>query len=630
MKKIIPFKVILLSALLIASCSKTDTSGLSEVTVEVRFDIDVEDQTRAATDARFNTSFEEGDAIGIFAVRRNKIGVQSYPSADAAMNYAHNVKWVRDAAGEWSPANTSDKIFYPADGVLDFYAYYPYCENADPTAIGYDAADAVADFMTARTPGIFDTAKNVPLTFVHKLVLIQVDIAVPDFKHSAIRGKMMNVITDAVVNLASEKQSGEITTLEDVSDIDMEKDGSSLSLRTYIPAQTVIQREVLFKISNGERTLDVISSYMNLEGGTVRNFIVTDGDGVPADPGMLPNSYMVTPGEGIIIPLAKAYKMWEINTDLASFGESLAGEPTAELIWEEHDGLISDLLVTGSERNAFIKVITNGKFGPGNAVIGVRINGKIRWSWHIWVTDYDPNLPGSQESNNGFVLMDRNLGAWNNTVDDVNSVGMAYQWGRKEPFTMLLDWDGYGKPIYYPGSRDNAYGQVRVEDNPSLNMYNSVVSPRTFIASDPYYNSNNKIIDWYNIAEDDWKDRWVDADGNKTPYDPCPEGWRVPAGSGDNHFMKGLLELYGDIQGEYTEQGFNFTKVGFFPKTGMRHANDGALWFWYMYAYIWTAEPIDYLWNTGQGSAVGIAEGFCTPENGLPRAAAVPIRCVQE
>lgn len=621
----------MLSFLLVASCSTPDTSGLSDGTGEVRFDIGINDQTRAETDARFNTSFEEGDAIGIFAVKRNKIGVQAYPSADAAKNYAHNAKWVRDASGKWSAATSFDKIFFPADEVLDFYAYYPYSENADPTAIGYDAANRASDLMTARTLGMFDTAENVPLTFVHKLVLIQVDITAPGFKHSATSGKMINVVTDAVVNLAAEKQSDEITTLERVSDINMEKHASSLSLRAYIPAQTILQREVLFKISNGERTLDIISSYMDLKGGTVRNFIVTDEDSVPvSDQSLLPNSYIVPPGEGVVIPVAKAYAMWEKNADLVSFGESLTGEPTAELMWEEYDGLISDMIIVGSGRNAFLKVITNGKFGSANAVVGVKINGQIRWSWHIWVTDYDPNLPANQKTNNGFVLMDRNLGAWNNTVDDVNSVGMGYQWGRKEPFTMLLDWEGYGKPIYYPGSRDNTYAAVLVDNNPALNMYNSVVSPRTFLASDPYYNSNNKIIDWYNIAEDDWKDRWVDANGNKTPYDPCPEGWRVPAGSGDNHFMYGLMELYGDIDGEYTEHGFNFNTVGFFPKTGMRHANDGQLWFWYMYGYIWTAEPIDYLWSTGQGSATGMEQGFCIPETGLPRAAAIPVRCVLE
>ena len=58
---------------------------------------------------------------------------------------------------------------------------------------------------------------------------------------------------------------------------------------------------------------------------------------------------------------------------------------------------------------AYISVETENQ--SGNAVIAMKVNGKIYWSWHIWCTDYDPNLEEGQQEFNGYTWMDRNLGA---------------------------------------------------------------------------------------------------------------------------------------------------------------------------------------------------------------------------
>ena len=74
------------------------------------------------------TNFEVGDSIGIYAVKHDVAGGNSFPALSG--NQAHNAKWVKTDEG-WQPASLKDKIVYPQDGAeLDFYAYYPYSRDA--------------------------------------------------------------------------------------------------------------------------------------------------------------------------------------------------------------------------------------------------------------------------------------------------------------------------------------------------------------------------------------------------------------------------------------------------------------------------------------------------------------------
>ena len=101
---------------------------------------------------------------------------------------------------------------------------------------------------------------------------------------------------------------------------------------------------------------------------------------------------------------------------------------SAELLWETTDGLISELVLSDGI------VSFNTSAGKGNALIAVKDQqGRIMWSWHIWCTD----LPADQvymanKYGNSYTFMDRSLGA-TSALDDTGSLGMSYQWGRKDP-----------------------------------------------------------------------------------------------------------------------------------------------------------------------------------------------------
>lgn len=165
-----------------------------------------------------------------------------------------------------------------------------------------------------------------------------------------------------------------------------------------------------------------------------------------------------------------------------------------------------------SYSNGCIFFNTPETFEEGNAVIAAKDqSGTILWSWHIWLTDQPEEL---EYPNNIGIMMDRNLGAisvYGGQYICDNS-GLFYQWGRKDPFLPYAQWDGtalksslsWPKPV----NTSATYGTVDY----------AVKNPTVFIL-----NTNEKYGgDWlYNSNSSLWA-------SEKTIYDPCPVGWRVP------------------------------------------------------------------------------------------------------
>lgn len=143
--------------------------------------------------------------------------------------------------------------------------------------------------------------------------------------------------------------------------------------------------------------------------------------------------------------------------------------------------------------------------------------GDIVWSWHIWVTD----RPQNQGYSNGYVALDRNLGAVTSSSEDfekghIASAGLYYQWGRKDPMFPAPINDGSQW-----GDVDDAEHPVSLAGPVSVDE--SVSHPMTFY----YDESGNNWTDdpdsryfWGFVSERE--------DIRKTIYDPCPPGYRVP------------------------------------------------------------------------------------------------------
>ncbi|MCD8186622.1 MAG: hypothetical protein LUD68_09355 [Rikenellaceae bacterium] len=183
-----------------------------------------------------------------------------------------------------------------------------------------------------------------------------------------------------------------------------------------------------------------------------------------------------------------------------------------------------------------------------NAVVALRQNGVIIWSWHIWVTAFDPDAPGANiyTYNNGdpMYLMDRNLGATadrNDTEQNrLKSVGLYYQGGRKDPFPPLATIPASQqaapalsnhKPVY--PSNDIFKVEPFSPGNDEQTLVRTIENPTTFISG------SAKPYDWYSFNEQSARWMFYHNDNSnpkeqntyivaKNSYDPCPEGWIVP------------------------------------------------------------------------------------------------------
>ncbi|MFR8224919.1 MAG: hypothetical protein ACLU9X_10735 [Alistipes shahii] len=166
------------------------------------------------------------------------------------------------------------------------------------------------------------------------------------------------------------------------------------------------------------------------------------------------------------------------------------------------------------------------------------IKGNIVWSWHIWVCNDEITAHDHIDSEGkvAAVIMDRNLGALNNTPMDVGNRGMFYEWGRKDPFTPSrspyhADTDGNNVPAYNEpntaigdGTGTWVYNaQAAVLATPPANIPNSILNPMTYLQS-PY----NGHADWYCTGTDPKATHPGLWGPEKTIFDPCPPGYKVP------------------------------------------------------------------------------------------------------
>ena len=166
----------------------------------------------------------------------------------------------------------------------------------------------------------------------------------------------------------------------------------------------------------------------------------------------------------------------------------------------------------------------------GNALVGVKDSkGSILWSWHIWACmDYDPSVTDQLYFNDAGTMMDRNLGATSSTPNDIHSIGLLYQWGRKDPFMNCGSFS-----MNSPAASTISWpSPVKSDINTGTISY-SIENPTTFITSS-HWSSN---VDWL-YTHNDYL--WQTEDGEKGIYDPCPAGYRVPRG-GESGLIKTAL-----------------------------------------------------------------------------------------
>lgn len=577
----------------VVSCQKEETAGAAPSRAAIRLTAEPAElvRTKSETDVAYASRFVEGDAIGLFAVIRSDAETQAYPAASG--NYIQNAKFVRQADGSWREEGS--KSYYMEQGqVMDLYAYYPYAENADPTALVYDASVAEADFMTARTPGFSERDGEIRLVFRHKLALAEAFVADAD-KLADYAVTVQDVRTKAVFSLAAAAQDAEMQSVDaKTASVAMTRCGNAF--RAYLPAQEIAEGKALLKVEgNGFAAFDYTHpGKTSLAANQVRKLLVTPAF---ANPELLPNCYVVSPGETLYIPVSKAFGVWGKNDVLAGEGAGMLGAMGARVVWEDVRYLLNDdqITVLGSGSKAVIQVRTTPR-SCGNAVLALEIGGEIRWSWHLWITDYDPNDPETQKSKNGRTFMDRNLGAMNSVPGDADAMGLQYQWGRKDPIPCPAKWEDINmRPLWNGMGVKVGFSNKGTSSAISENLVTAVRQPMTIIKglSVPY--------DWYATEKNQGEERWCATDGSKTEFDPCPRGWRVPvSGFGNASPWYNCLTV-----GAPWLNGVIWEDLGYWPAAGLLESSGQS--YLGMFGYYWAATPGESLSGgiTKEGCAYG-------------------------
>lgn len=284
------------------------------------------------------------------------------------------------------------------------------------------------------------------------------------------------------------------------------------------------------------------------------------------------NCYVVPPGGRVHIPTDGVYKAWA-QMDEFERTPIPEGEVTAEVLWQDGIGVMTErsVKVMNAEKRdkAYIVVETGNK--AGNAVVAMKVNGEIYWSWHIWCTDYNPNLKEGQQELNGFVWMDRNLGATYNKYNEeggIKSKGFLYQWGRKDLFPPTKGWEKTesDEDLY------NLAGEIITFSKVPVKVFNNI--PNSVHNSMSFYTSEES---WYTNAKGTYRRNdlslWNSKVGKKTIFDPCPDGWRVPVGK-DGEYESPWEQAKKNVTPLVRYKGFSLKGI-YYPAAGYRELLTG-------------------------------------------------------
>ena len=299
------------------------------------------------------------------------------------------------------------------------------------------------------------------------------------------------------------------------------------------------------------------------------------------------NSYIINPlpieeQQVYKIPVARRINTFWINEQTAGNIPSSTAYTiinntkwAAEIIWQTSD----KQLIQFCDKDGNI-TSNNGRSTPtytglvplclkpmpgakGNAIIGVYstdnpLNNNVAtreysWSWHLWITEYNPDECRNQNWDGRYQyvlsngvgkvvrlsgsawdtedakyynkwMMDRNLGALSNEGNTQESIGFIYQYGRKDPFQFL------NYPHYSYNKNSDKFEVVSKIQNKAYSDENTldytIKSPYIFIyGSKLYAYSKYHTNKWDNP---DWNMNEAGSQKKKSFLDPCPPGWRIP------------------------------------------------------------------------------------------------------
>ena len=327
-------------------------------------------------------------------------------------------------------------------------------------------------------------------------------------------------------------------------------------------------------------------------------------------------------------------KIYDANGDLVGENELLVGsvdDGTGKYVFtgKGFDPNYTGAAIAGHDPFFRIKVDSGMK---GDALVALKnSSGVILWSWHLWVTDYDPDVEmtpvsgtyvypvagGALHRYSGTIwgagkvyenafIMDRNLGALSSYGEYTDTRGAYYQFGRKDPEPATA-------PITYNSSTADVLKAVH-----NLTVHYSGWWQNTSLGS----------------VENPWNDPMLtggtghggdNCEPDKSVYDPCPPGWRVPVHGVWSDFSLSTSEWFSSPGGRYFYPGGDSANGRiWYPAAGNR-IHHGATWGEVgTDGYYWTATPVSGSAHYFRFNGGGVTQAYNTE-----RYRGESVRCVR-
>lgn len=490
------------------------------------------------------------------------------------------------------------------------------------------------------------------------------------FENAAVAGKCNLNLADGSLSLVSGAVNTITLDLKD-QDIVMEKVRSARVDAVVLPVsgysgdvrftfkasdQSITLSEVTKRVT--DKSLKKASRYTMLVSGITASVLPSDKSA---------NCYLVDAdrSSSVMIPLYQGITGWKaVDSYNAKLGRSTAYEEeyrnaifndvTAELVWTDNQALkVSGQKLTISD-GRYLQLSFTGAANGSNAVVAMKgTDGKVLWSWHIWFTDYNPDIvidPGKGTVANGLVhkykgttwdggiyadkyMMDRNLGSrlvgfgtpvYPDQTNLADYYGLYYQFGRKDPFPA----EGIGSKL------SNEAAPVAMEEG--------ILKPGTFF-------TDASGADWISNGGQ-CMDPWAggsDTVLEKSAFDPCPAGWRVPVCYLSDDYGSVRLNTWSDFSatnfkarsGYFLYKGTDYDGNGsnntIYPLAGRLSRGSGNPYMQSSEGCYWSSSPqASYVSNAAGNARYFLfksgADGGSTNGDATARSNALSVRCVQD
>ncbi|MDR3118208.1 MAG: fimbrillin family protein [Mediterranea sp.] len=583
-----------------------------------------------------DNTWTTGDSVGIYMLPTD---VTDLTTNDVWKNRKHTM----DTFSKLNPDGDVNMLYYPLNKKsVRFVAYYPYTSAAASThKLTVDFADQSTkekkeskDFCFHR--GTTSYTSGAPaLDFKHKFCKILINVSKgaggPSAKDIQVRLIGMPKTAEVDLNNFSQLKKDSITIDTDTVTVKAYTHSGSTDAAATVEAIVAPHsstgkfagRKFMFTTADGKTKTYNLPDNVTFEAGKAYTFSLKLVAGItPQSPtkvsdGMT-NCYIVAPNAELNFYVSRAYMH-----DGTTFTDYLRVDSTAtytgmfesDIVWADNNVISGTPSVSGNGNSAVVTVKTTADTSKsGNAVVKIYKTGDANktpvWSYHIWVTNYDPDANTFTNKDNGgvhtWVFMDRNLGAIRAGFTTNTDPFLLYQWGRKDPF---------------PDVKNPAIGSLSRIETSSLfgTVVNTIKNPNVF-----YYTTSSSDYDWHYAFRDN--ELWGHS-GTKTVYDPCPSGWRVPV----NYNMSDATSpWYGFTKdnGSFTN-GYNWGTNAKYAAPGYLSSTNGSLFSYNYYGYYWSASP-QSIRNSNDSLYLYFDIGRVYVADYTSRSNGYSVRCVKE